>query len=315
MPASARRPLRFGVQLQPQRTTWSDFIGAVRAVEALGFDTLWNFDHMLPFSGAPDGPCFETWTTLAAMATQTSRIRIGALVNGVIYRDPATLAKSATMVDIMSNGRLEFTLGAAWAEREFRAYGLPFPPLAERLARLDEALAIVRALWTQPRTTYEGRYYAVHDAPLEPKPVQQPHPPIMVGGSGRGTLQVAAKYADAWNCMGSPEYCAGRIALLREYCAAIARDANTIELSVHPQLAIGRSHDEAEANAWAIAQSHGQNLDEERDKWLLGTPAEIRVQVQRYVDVGITHWIMAMGAPFDLEALQLFADEVVAAFR
>ena len=315
MPASPTRPLRFGVQLQPQRTTWSDFVGAVRAVEALGFDTLWNFDHLLPFSGAPDGPCFETWTTLAAMATQTSRIRIGALVNGVIYRDPATLAKSATTVDIMSNGRLEFPLGAAWAEREFRAYGLPFPPLAERLARLDEALAIVRALWTQPRTTYAGRYYAVHDAPLEPKPVQQPHPPIMVGGSGRRTLQVAAKHADVWNSMGSPEYCAGRIALLREYCAAIGRDAGAIELSVHPQLAIGRSHDEAEANARAIAQSHGQNLDEERDKWLLGTPAEIRVQMQRYIDVGITHWIMAMGAPFDLDALQLFADEVMAAFR
>ena len=315
MPASPTRPLRFGVQLQPQRTTWSDFVGAVRAVEALGFDTLWNFDHLLPFSGAPDGPCFETWTTLAAMATQTSRIRIGALVNGVIYRDPATLAKSATMVDIMSNGRLEFTLGAAWAEREFRAYGLPFPPLAERLARLDEALAIVRALWTQPRTTYAGRYYAVHDAPLEPKPVQQPHPPIMVGGSGRRTLQVAAKHADAWNGMGSPQYCAGRIALLRAYCAALGRDASTIELSVHPQLAIGRSHDDAEANARAIAQSHGQNLDEERDKWLLGTPAEIRAQVQRYIDVGITHWIMAMGAPFDLDALQLFAAEVMAAFR
>ena len=204
-------------------------------MEALGFDTLWNFDHLLPFSGAPDGPCFETWTTLVAMAMQTSRIRIGALVNGVIYRDPATLAKSATMVDIMSNGRLEFTLGAAWAEREFRTYGLPFPPLAERLARLDEALTVVRALWTQPRTTYEGRYYAVHDAPLEPKPLQQPHPPIMVGGSGRGTLRVAAKHADAWNGMGSPQYCAGRIALLRAYCAALGRDASTIELSVHPR--------------------------------------------------------------------------------
>ena len=315
MAVSAMRRLRFGVQLQPQRTKWPDFVGAVRAVEALGFDTLWNFDHMLPFSGAPDGPCFETWTTLAAMAAHTTRIRIGALVNGVMYRDPATLAKSATTVDIMSNGRLEFTLGAAWAEREFRAYGLPFPPVAERLARLDEALAIVRALWTQPRTTYEGRYYTVHDAPLEPKPVQQPHPPIMVGGSGRGTLRVAAKHADVWNGMGSPGYCAGRIALLHEYCTAIGRDAGAIELSVHPQLAIGRSHDEAEDSARAIARGHGQNLDEERDRWLLGTPEEIRAQVQRYVDVGITHWIMAMGAPFDLDALRLFADEVMAAFR
>ena len=115
--------------------------------------------------------------------------------------------------------------------------------------------------------------------------------------------------------MGSPQYCAGRIALLREYCAAIGRDVSTIELSVHPQLAIGRSYDEAEAKARAIAQSHGQNLDDERGKWLLGTPDEIRAQVQRYIDVGITHWIMAMGAPFDLDALRLFADEVMVAFR
>src|SRR5260221_14142381 len=133
MAASASRRLRFGLQLQAQRTTWPEYIAAVRAAEELGFDTLWNFDHMLPFAGPDDAPCFETWTTLAAMAAATSRIRIGALVNGVLYRDPATLAKSAVMVDLISNGRLEFALGAAWAEREFRAYGLPFPSMGERL--------------------------------------------------------------------------------------------------------------------------------------------------------------------------------------
>src|SRR5579864_4087473 len=129
MPASATRRLRFGVQLPAQRTSWRQYLHAVHLVEELGFDTLWTFDHMLPFAGPDDGLCFETWTTLAAMAMQTSRIRIGALVNGVLYRDPATLAKSAVMVDHISNGRLEFALGAAWAEREFRAYGLPFPSM------------------------------------------------------------------------------------------------------------------------------------------------------------------------------------------
>ncbi len=312
--AAPRRP-RFGVQLQAQRTAWPDYQAAVSAVEDLGFDAVWNFDHMLPFSGPDDGACFETWTTLTAMACQTRRVRIGALVNGVLYRDPATLAKSAAMVDLISGGRLEFTLGAAWAEREFRAYGLPFPPAAERLARLDEALTIVKLLWMQPRTTYEGRYYAVHDAPCEPKPLQKPYPPIMVGGNGRGTLRIAARHADVWNGIGSPDHCAGRIALLREACAEIGRDPSEIELTVHPLMAIARTHAEAEAMATAIARSHGQSLQDEREGWLLGTPEEVRAQVRRYADVGITQWMIGMSAPFDLDALRLFAEEVAPAFR
>ena len=309
------RRLRFGIQLQAQRTTWADYAAAVAAVEDLGFDAVWTFDHMLPFSGPDDGACFETWTTLAAMASQTSRLRIGALVNGVLYRDPATLAKSATMVDLISGGRLDVTLGAAWAEREFRAYGLPFPPVAERMARLDEALTIVKLLWTQPRTTFEGRYYQIHDAPCEPKPIQQPHPPILIGGGGGRTIRITARHADAWNGIGSPAYCAGRIALLRQACAEIGRDPAEIELTVHPTMAIARTHTEAEERARAIAASHENNLEEERDGWLLGTPDEIRGQVRRYIDVGITQWMIAMGAPFDLDALKLFADDVMPAFR
>lgn len=312
---SPTRRLRFGIQLQAQRTTWPDYLAAVRAVEEMGFDSVWNFDHMLPFSGPADGACFETWTTLAAMATATSHIRVGALVNGVLYRDPATLAKSATTVDHISGGRLEFTLGAAWAEREFQAYGLPFPPVAERLARLDEALTIVKQLWTQPRTTYNGRYYQLHDAPCEPKPVQHPHPPIMIGGVGRGTLRLAATHADAWNGIGSPDFLAGRIAMLHEACAESGRSPATIELTCHPQMALAPSRDKAEQMAHEIARGHGQNLEEERAGWLLGTPEEVQEQLRRYVDVGITRWIIAMGAPFDLEALRLFADEVMPAFR
>lgn len=313
-PAQGRR-LRFGIQLQAQRTSWPDYLAAVRAIEEMGFDSVWNFDHLLPFSGDADGPCFETWTTLAAMAQATSRIRLGALVNGVLYRDPATLVKSATTVDHISNGRLEFTLGAAWAEREFQTYGLPFPPIQERLARLDEALAIVKGLWTQPRTTFEGRYYQVHDAPCEPKPLQQPHPPIMIGGSGRGTLRLTAKYAAVWNSTGSPDYLAERIAVLRDACAEIGRDPAEIELTCHPQMAIAPTHEAAVEQARAIARSHGDNFDTDNQGWLLGTPEEIQARIQRYADVGITHWIIAAGAPFNLDALRLFADEVAPAFR
>jgi F420-dependent oxidoreductase-like protein len=315
MPWDQSRKLRFGIQLQAQRTTGAEYIAAVHAVEEMGYDTLWNFDHMLPFAGPDDQPCFETLTTLTAMATATSRIRVGTLVNGVLYRDPATLAKSAAQVDQLSGGRLEFSLGAAWAEREFRAYGLPFPPVGERMDRLEEALAIVQSLWTQERTTYEGRYYSIRNAPCSPKPVQQPHPPVLIGGNGNRTLKIAARYADEWNGQGSPAVCAERIAVLRANCEAIGRDPSSMICSVHPALAIGRTHEEAEEKARRFAQALDLDLEANRYRALIGTPAEIRSQIQAFVDVGITHWIMGVGAPFDLDGLRLFSEEVAAAFR
>ncbi|MGH2346208.1 MAG: TIGR03560 family F420-dependent LLM class oxidoreductase [Chloroflexota bacterium] len=312
MDGSVRRSPRFSVQLQAQRTTWPEYIAAVRAVEELGFHGVWNLDHMLPFDGADDGPCFETWTTLAAMAASTNRIRLGSLVNGVIYRDPATLAKSAVMVDQISNGRFEFALGAAWAEREFRAYGLPFPPIGERMDRLEETLTIVKSLWTLPRTTFKGVYYTMNDAPCEPKPVQRPYPPILIGGTGARTIRKAARHADEWNGVASPETARSCIEQLRANCGAIGRDFNELTLSIHPQLFIDRDHDRAEGWGLALAKSQGKQAEAERGKWLIGTPAEVRSQIGRFTELGISHFIMAVGAPFDLDALRLFADEVLA---
>jgi len=309
------RAPRFGIQLQAQRTTWDHYLEALKAVEACGFDAVWNFDHMLPFAGPDDASCFDTLTTLAAMAASTSRIRLGSLVNGVLYRDPATLAKSAATIDQISHGRLEFALGAAWAEREFHAYGLPFPPVKERMGRLEEALQIVRQLWFQHRTTYEGRYYSLHDAPCEPKPVQVPHPPILIGGLGRTTLRIASRHADIWNGVASPARCAQAIDTLRGFCGEIGRNFEEIELSAHPNLSIARTHEAAEAGARAMASAIEHNLDEERDRWLIGTPDEVVEALQRYVDVGISYWVMAIGAPFNLEGLELFASEVIPRFR
>jgi F420-dependent oxidoreductase-like protein len=307
------RPLRFGVQLQAQRTTWEDWASALHAAEELGLDSAWTFDHLLPFSGPDDGPAFETLATLGAMAALTSRIRFGALVNGVLYRDPATLAKSSALVDQISGGRLEFSLGAAWAEREFRAYGLPFPPVAERYRRLDEALQIVKALWTEPRTTFEGRYYQVHDAPCEPKPVQRPYPPITVGGSGPGSLRLAAKHASAWNGQGTAEAIATRAATLRGFCDEIGRDFSEIEVSHHPQLALAATHEDAEELARRSILSHGGDPNGSRDGWVLGTPDEAVEQLRRYMKAGVSHWIFALGHPFDLTSLRLLREKVIPA--
>ena len=309
------RTFRFGIQLIPQRVAWPEYAVALRAVERLGFDTAWNFDHLLPYCGPDGDACFETMTTLGAMAALTSRVRIGVLVNGVLYRDPATLAKSAAMVDRISGGRLEFTLGASYARREFKAYGLPYPPAAERFERLDEALHIVKSLWTQPRTTFEGRHYRIENAPCEPKPLQLPHPPIMVGGVGEVTLRIAARHATSSNMYGSPETVAERAALLESFCGELGRDFDEIELSVHGDLALASTHAEAEAMAARAAAAQGFELESQRDSWVIGTPDEAIAHLRRYVDVGVSHWIVHLNAPFDLTMLELLRDAVVPAFR
>jgi F420-dependent oxidoreductase-like protein len=307
------RQLHVGVQLQAQRSSWAEYAQAVRRAEELGVGSIWNFDHMLPFAGPDDGASFETLTTLGAMAVITSRVRIGTLVNGVLYRDPATLAKAAAQVDEMSGGRLEFTLGAAWAEREFRAYGLDFPPVSERLARLEEALQIVLSLWTKERTSFEGRYYSVVDAPCAPKPVQSPLPPITVGGAGLGTLRVAARHATRLNIVGSAQRCAESFARLERCCDEIGRPVEEIELSAHPGLAVAATRDEALALAERAAAAKGQTLGPDLSGTVLGTPAEAVEQFRRYLDVGVSHFVLGIDHPYDLEGLRLVLEEVIPA--
>ena len=298
------RPLHFGVQLQAQRTSWADYAAAVKAVEQLGYGSVWNFDHLLPFSGADDGACFETLTTLSAMALLTERVRIGSLVNGVLYRDPATLAKAAAQVDEMSGGRLDFSLGAAWAEREFKAYGIDFPPLEERHARLDEALEIVKLLWSQPRTTFHGRYYRIEDAPCEPKPVQSPHPPITVGGMGLATVRLVAKHATRFNMIGSPEKCADRIQKLERFCAEIGRDPAGIEFSLHPNVAVAASRARSRSPGRPGRRRQRRSTwTANRASWVIGDPADVTAALRQYIDLGINHFVFAFGYPFDMAVL------------
>ena len=162
------RALHFGVHVQGQRTDWREYVRSVQAIEDLGYGSIWTFDHLLPFSGDVGGACFETLTTLGALCSTTARARLGTLVHGVVYRHPAILAKALAQVDQMSGGRLECSLGAGWAEQEFHAYGMEFPSLAERYARLEEAMQLVKLLWTEPRVTFRGRYYNADNAPCEP---------------------------------------------------------------------------------------------------------------------------------------------------
>jgi alkanesulfonate monooxygenase SsuD/methylene tetrahydromethanopterin reductase-like flavin-dependent oxidoreductase (luciferase family) len=307
------RKLHFGVHMQGQRTNWTDYLCAVRAVEALGYGSIWAFDHLLPFSGADDGPCFETLTTLGALAVATNRARLGALVNGVVYRHPAILAKAAAQLDRMREGRFEFSLGAGWAANEFHAYVLEFPSLTERYARLEEALQLVKLLWSEPRTTFHGHYYHVNDAPCEPKPLQRPRPPITVGGTGQGALRVAAKHADRLNIIASPEKCAELIIVLGAMRQEMGLNCDDIEFSIHTSLAVATTKEAAESSASRVAAGHGVELATLRDTWLIGDPAAVTAQLRRYLDIGVSHFIFALGYPFDLAPLRLFQETVLPA--
>src|SRR3954470_9160089 len=197
-------PLRFGLKLAPQTTTVEELRAVWSLADQAGFDHVWNFDHFAAIVGDPEGDVFEGWTLLGAMAEATERVRIGCMVTGNTYRHPAVLAKMAVTVDHLSGGRLELGLGAAWAEIEHTMLDLEFGTVRQRIERLDEACELIALLFREQRSTYEGRYYQLREALANPKPVQQPGPPLWIGGSGeKRTLRVVAKHADVWNMGGS----------------------------------------------------------------------------------------------------------------
>jgi F420-dependent oxidoreductase-like protein len=225
-------PLRFGLKLSGQETTIADLRAVWRIADEGGFDHVWDFDHLASIGdGGPDRPIYEGWTLQAAMAEATKRVRIGCLVTGNTYRNPALLAKEAVTVDHLSGGRLEFGIGAAWAQIEHEMYG--FEGLDHRVGRLSESLRIIRSLWTEPRTNFDGRYYRMKDAIGNPKPVQKPHPPIWIGASGETTIRLVARYADVWNAAGGdPARMRELGEKLEQACAETGRNPSEIRRSL-----------------------------------------------------------------------------------
>jgi F420-dependent oxidoreductase-like protein len=225
-------PLRIGLKIIQQTHPIDVLRDAWIIADEGGFDHIWAFDHMLSVHSDPRQPVLDGWTLLASMAEVTHRARIGLNVTGNLYRHPGLLAKIATTVDHLSGGRLEFGIGAAWNEPEFAMMGLACPPAAVRIRMLDEACQVLKALWTQERATFSGRHYTLSEAIAEPKPLQKPHPPIWIGGSGpRFTLRAAARHADVWNALRSTDPTISS-AILDEHCAKIGRDPRTIRRSV-----------------------------------------------------------------------------------
>ena len=225
-------PLRFGIKASGQWITIEELRAIWKIADEGGFDHLWDFDHLATIgANGPDGPIYEGWALQAAMAEATRRVRIGCMVTGNTYRHPVVLAKLAVTVDHLSGGRLEFGIGAAWAEIEHSMYGIE--GLDHRVGRLSESLQIIKSLFTQPRTNFDGRYYKLTDAIANPKPLQQPHPPIWIGASGETTLRLTARHADVWNISGGDDQAVRNVlGKFEEACGAVGRDQSEVRRSI-----------------------------------------------------------------------------------
>jgi F420-dependent oxidoreductase-like protein len=222
--------LRFGIGTGNRRP-FAELLRQWQWIEELGFDTAWVVDHF--FAGDnEDSPYFEAWTLIAALGVQTQRLRFGVLVSGNTYRNPGLLAKEAVTIDHASKGRLELGIGAGWWEREHQAYSFPFPNVSDRIAMLEEAVQVIDLLMTRRRTTFRGRFYQFDDAPFEPKPLQQPRIPIVIGAFKPRMLRLAARYADTWNTRGEPDDVAQLAERVRRYAIEAGRDPEQIRFSV-----------------------------------------------------------------------------------
>jgi F420-dependent oxidoreductase-like protein len=228
--------MRFAVKTAPQHTSWPDMLAVWQAADDIElFESGWTFDHFYPIFSDPTGPCLEGWIVTTALAQATRRLRVGVLVTGIVYRHPAVLANMAAALDVVSNGRLELGVGAGWNEEECGAYGIELGSLTQRFDRFDEALEVIIGLLTNTTTDFKGEYFTLKSARCEPKAIQQPHPPICIGGTGeRRTLRSVARWAQHWNYPGgSVEQWAAKREVLGARCAEIGRDPAEITTSTH----------------------------------------------------------------------------------
>ena len=285
----------------------------ITKAENSGFDSFWVMDHFhqIQFVGRPEEPMLEGWTIISMLAGITTKIKLGTLVTGVIYRYPSVLAKVAATLDVLSKGRLFMGIGAGWNEQESLAYGISFPSNQERMLRLEEAIQVIRKMWTEePYASFNGKYYQIHNAYCNPKPIQKPSPPILVGGSGeRKTLKIVAKYADACNLFGSPETVRKKLNILKEHCKSVGKDYDSILKTKLGAIIV----DDNKEMAKNRVQESFRGIPEEQIKEFViyGTPEDISRQIEILEQVGIQYLIVDLDPCREHEALDTFANKVI----
>ena len=305
--------MKLRIFIEPQfGASYDQQVRMAQAAEANGFDALFRSDHFLTMGGdGLPGPT-DSWVTLGGLARETDRLRLGTLVTSATFRLPGILAVEVAQVDAMSGGRVEIGLGAGWYDAEHTAYGVPFPPLRERFERLEEQFAILTGLWETPEGKtfdFAGKHYQVKDSPALPKPVQRPHPPIIVGGGGaKRTPRLAATYADEFNLpFSSVAATAEQFGRVRAACEASGRDPESIVLSAAQTVCCGIDEVEVERRASKI----GQKADALRQHGVAGTPHEVIERLREFAAIGAERVYLQVLDLDDLEHIKLLAKEVM----
>jgi F420-dependent oxidoreductase-like protein len=311
------KKVRFGIQTSQQDMSYEEIVSVWKKAEEVGFDSAFAFDHFMPIMGADiDGPCLEGWTLLAALAAETERMQIGLLVTGNTYRNPALLAKMATTVDNISNGRVILGIGAGWFKEEHDAYDFPFYTDRERAERLDEALQVITKLWKEDHPSFDGKYYKLRNAPFSPKNVQQPHPPILIGGQGKKWIvPLVGRYAQHWNApIGlTPDDMRERIEIIKAECKRIGREPCDVEVSAF--LVLYSVTDVPLAGPVMGLAARFMTNERVARSLLAGSASQITEKIRSYVDAGATQIIMNVQPPYDPELLERFAKEVMPNFK
>ena len=315
----ARHPIRFGFQSGQQNVAWERMRDFWRKAEQWGYDTIWAFDHFYPiFTPDPAGPCMENWTLLSALSQLTKRARLGAMVNSNTYRNPCLTAKMAATLDHVSDGRVNLGLGAGWYELEHRSFGIDFKTLGGRLTALDEACQIIKGMFTQEKTSLNGKHYKVVAAVCNPKPIQKPHIPIMIGGRGeKRLLQIVARHADMWNTMFAPPAEMKRlIAVIERHGDRVGRNTDEIEKTLMLPLCYKAPKDREQMVLGTVAATAGGTPEAVRDRVMIGGKDECLDKIEQYRKAGVTHFIFSMRWPVIVDdEFEAFAEEIIPAAR
>ena len=278
-----------------------------QTADEVGFASAWLVDHFHTIPLPSQEVTFECWTTTAAIARDTTRIRIGQMVTCNGYRHPALLAKMASTVDVLSHGRLNFGIGAGWYEHEYRAYGYDYPEAPDRLRLLREAVQVIRAMWTQEEAVFEGKYYQIRGAINQPKGVQKPHIPLLIGGGGeKVTLKLVAQYGDACNIGGDLETIKRKLAVLKDHCETVGRDYESIHRTVTRMCSIGETNEQASAKIPAGLRDRPFAVGA-----LIGNPDTIRQHLTELETIGVQEVILGFPDVLQLDSLRFFAQEFI----
>ncbi|MCK9487639.1 MAG: LLM class F420-dependent oxidoreductase [Dehalococcoidia bacterium] len=315
-----------GVMIEGQEgLNWDRWRQIIRATEDLGYESLFRSDHFFSLSGPRDRDALETFISFVMVAQESSRIRFGPLVASMTFRHPSLVARMAAQIDQLSGGRFILGLGAGWNVPEHEAFGLDFPPVRERMDRLEEGIRVVRALWEDGPASFEGRYYTLQDAECYPKPAQSPAP-ILVGGSGeKRTLRIVAEHADEWNAVGlNLEGYRHKVEVLLRHCVAVGRDPATIRRSMMTGFIIGRDEAEQRAHLAKIAEAlpllgrgdPAEVMEGMRSRgWLVGTPSQVVDELGQRAEVGLQRVMLQHHAQTDFATLELVAADVLPQVR